>query len=310
MRRQSHSALFNRPLFILNPVAGTSHPDKVREAFKHACEQFGWQAEIHETQMGDNLSQVIKTRLEGGCDLVIAGGGDGTVSEVASALVGSDTPMAVIPLGTGNLLARQLKIPHSLEHAFGYLGEQPDVKFLNVMGINDSCFILNVSVGFSSAMIQETSREEKRRFGMLAYIWNGLRIFIGIQPYRFNLVVDDAPRSLRASEVYISDHALLIDDIFLKHLNIIKAQEGHVAVFVIKARTLWDYLLLIIDLISGRGRRSKKMSVFSVGKRIEISTRNPLTVQADGEVIGKTPVTIEIIKNAVRVLVPRAEVEG
>lgn len=118
MNVKEKSAKFERPLLVLNPVAGTSDPEQVRKTFQQVQEQFGWQPVIHETSEDDDLSKVVKEGIRDGCDVILAGGGDGTVAEVASTLVGSDVPLGIIPLGTGNQLAWQLGLSSNFTQAF------------------------------------------------------------------------------------------------------------------------------------------------------------------------------------------------
>jgi len=294
---------FKKPLFILNPVAGTSDADEISSAFMKACKRFDWQPQIYQTNEGDDLSPLIEAAVDEGCDVVMVSGGDGTVSEVASALVHYDLPLAIVPMGSGNILARQLKLPLHLEKTFAYLGDAPESVWLNAMHINDRYYVLNASVGFSSALIQNTSREDKRRLGILAYFWTGLRVLIGFQPYRFHLCLDDENCYIRATEIFISDRALLEENILLKLLKV-EEKKGQLIVFSIKARTIWDYLFLLSDVLLGKVRRSHRMSIYQAGKRIQITSKNPAVTQADGEVIGKTPMTVEVFPHAVQVLVP------
>ena len=296
---------FKKPLFIYNPAAGTGDPEKLRQAFKQACVRYGWQAKIHETREDEDLAPVVQGNLEKGCDVVIAAGGDGTVSAIASALVNANVPLGILPTGTGNILAWQLDLPFHPEKVFEYIAGAPGVLLLDAMRIGARHYILNASVGFSSVLIENTSREDKRRLGLLAYILTGIRAFLGLQPHLFDLVVDGSRHLLRASEVFISDAALLKEEILLADVNM-KADDGQLEVFVIKARTGRDYFLLLIDLLRGRSRSAYKMDYFPARKEIRIGTRKPLTVQADGEVLHKTPVIIEVIPHAVRLLVPQA----
>ena len=236
---------FKNPLFIYNPVAGAGNPEQARQVFTQACERYGWQFRIHETRKGENLAQVVQSGLNQGCDVIMAGGGDGTVSAIASALARSGVPLLIIPMGTGNLLARQLDLPLQLEKAFEYAAKGSEILFLDAMHIGERNYVLNVSVGFSSILIENTSRKDKKHFGLLAYIWTGIQVFLGIQPYRFKLVVDGNHYLIRASEIFISDTTLLKEEIFLKDIDM-QADDGKLEVFVVKARTLWDYFLFFL----------------------------------------------------------------
>ncbi len=297
---------FHRPFFILNPVAGTSDAEKIRAEFEEACARFDWQPQVHMTRAGDDIDQIVSAAIAKGCDVMMAGGGDGTVSQVASALVGKRLPLAIIPTGTANLLARQLLLPLQLEKIFLYLADEPDTIFLDAMQIGERYYVLNASVGFSSALIQNTSREDKRRLGLIAYFWTGLRILIGFQPYRFDMIIDGNRHVVRASEVFISDAYLLKENVLLKNLEI-PMEEGHLVVFAIKSRTFRDYLLLIGDVLFGKPRRSYRIRVFQIKNQIEVSTKKPLMAQADGEMIGKTPLVVKVIPEAIQILVPNEQ---
>ena len=301
---ETFATKFHRPFFILNPVAGTSDVEKICSMFEKACAQYDWQPQVHVTKIGDDMDQVLSAAIENGCDVIMVGGGDGTVSEVASALVGHNLPLAIVPTGTGNLLARQLLLPLRLEKIFAYIADQPDSVFLDAMQIGERYYVLNASIGFSSALIQHTSREDKRRLGVIAYFWRGVSVLIGFQPYRFNMLIDGRHYSIRASEVFISDPYLLKDNILLKNFEI-QFMKGRLVVFAIKARAFWDYLLLIGDILFGKPRRSHRIRTFQVEKQIEISARWPLAAQADGEVIGKTPLVVQVVPEAIQILVPQ-----
>ena len=103
-----------RVFAILNPMAGSAVGDSVRNALA-GCVVDG--LELHETAPGDDVGQLVRDQIKGGVDLVIAAGGDGTVSVVADALAGSKVPLGIIPMGTANVLARELNIPLDLDAA-------------------------------------------------------------------------------------------------------------------------------------------------------------------------------------------------
>jgi YegS/Rv2252/BmrU family lipid kinase len=294
---------FKKPFLIYNPVAGHTHPQNLLQAFQHACQQHGWDAMLHETSKDENLLPVVENAIRQGCDLIIAAGGDGTVSMVASALVKENIPLAIIPSGTGNLLARQLKLPLNYQKAFAYIAKATEHLFLDAMQINHHSYILNVSVGLTSTMIAQTTREEKRKFGILAYVWNAFRLFIGFQPHRFRMNIDSVYTQTRASEVFITNTALLKEDPIFKTLFEWTEDES-IGVFIIKAKTLWSYMQLFLDFILRKAHKTYNLTYYPLRDQFVLQTKKPLTVQADGEVIGQTPLQIHILPRAVEVLIP------
>ncbi len=303
MKQIAEPGNYNNPLFVYNPAAGIRNREYVMRSFHRACQRYGWQGWIHETNEGEDITRIIREYIVRGCDVVFAGGGDGTISAVVTALVGTSIPLAIIPLGTGNLLANQLRIPLQIHQAFAYIKRETTFRYLNALHIHDRYAVLNASIGFSSGLVENTSRQEKRRFGILAYAWRGLQILIGIQPYRFHLVVDGKQYSIRASEVYITDPMLLAEEIFLKNLPP-EAYQSPFGVFIVRARTLRDYLALIIDVVQGKAAKSPRIIHLPVNRAIKILTAKPMAIQADGEVVCQTPVTVEIHPKAIALLIP------
>lgn len=302
MSEKDNPTKFVSPLFILNPVAGTSDPKQVLNSFHHYCKHFGWQPVVHETSPGDDLAEVIRDGLHKGCDVVLAGGGDGTVSEVASALVSCETPLGIIPLGTGNQLAWQLRLPSDYAQAIELIGEQPATICLDAMQIRGRYFLLNASAGFSSTMIKQTKRQEKRKLGILAYFWNGFRLVFGVQPYKYLLGIDGDLYARRASEIFISNSFLLRSQDFLTDIEM-RADDGQVEVFVLKAHTLWDYIKLFFSLFKRNTRQLQNLEYLPARQQVEIKVTKPVPFQADGETLGVTPVQITIVPQAIKVLV-------
>jgi diacylglycerol kinase (ATP) len=288
---------------VLNPVAGLINPAITSRLISHWCERHGWDYQIYLTSEGEDLSRPVKKAVEGGSQAIVAVGGDGTISAVASSLVNCPVPLLILPLGTGNLLARDLGIPFDLIRALNVIERENSVLKLDVMEINGRFCVLNAGVGFSSQLIKNTNREEKRRFGFLAYIKGAVLALIGLQPHRFRLTVDGKKINIKASEIYVANGGLLGVKIPLEGINLLP-DDGWVDLFVIKARTLKDYLEILYYILRRKPRQAPKMFYTQGSDTIQIECETTVPVQSDGEVICETPVLIKIIPNAVRVLVP------
>src|SRR5258706_6703522 len=113
MAEQRHSRIF----VVLNPMAGSGTAEDVRQALDRHFAASAWQQEIYETTGEEQIPDIVRGALGRGCDMVVAAGGDGTVSDVAEALVHTDVPLGILPVGTANVLARELGIPIGLDGA-------------------------------------------------------------------------------------------------------------------------------------------------------------------------------------------------
>ncbi|HWE35298.1 MAG TPA: diacylglycerol kinase family protein [Isosphaeraceae bacterium] len=296
-----------RVFVVLNPAAGTCTADDVREALGRyfSCEQGA--CDIHETTARDDLSALVREAAARGCDLVVAAGGDGTVSVVADGVTGTETPLGIIPLGTANVLARELGVPVVLDDACRLLAGPLATTAIDAMVVGERSYLTQVGVGIDALMIRDTGRDQKRRLGRLAYLWTAALHLIGFEPRRFSIAVDGHPvERTRASQVVVANSATLGQHPFRWGPDI-RPDDGRVDVCVVRARSLIDYINLAWYVLMGQHRRSPHVRYLYACRSATIGSDRPLPVQADGEIIGETPVEVRVAVGAVRVVTPPPE---
>jgi diacylglycerol kinase family enzyme len=175
---------------------------------------------------------------------------------------------------------------------------------LDALQVGEAYYILNVSAGISSQAMRKTEPEQKRRFGILAYVWTIARQLAGYEPHRFNLSLDGHQVQVRATEILVSNGTLLDEPPFPlgppEYFN-----DGQFDVYILTARNLLDYLRVAWYLLLDRKSRNRELRKYTVNDRIFIdAVGRPQPVQADGELIGQTPVEIGLVTDAVRAIVP------
>ncbi len=290
---------------VLNPMAGNSSAGQIRQALEATFGEAGWMLDIYETTGQEDVAELTRAACERGAELVVAAGGDGTVAGVVNGLVNSGVPLGILPVGTGNGLARALGIPLDLDRALSLLVEEYETIDLDALQVGDTFYVLNVSAGISARAMRDTPAERKRRFGMAAYAWTILTQALGVQPRRFLLNLDGHSAQVRASEILVSNGSLLKEPPFPLGPRE-KFNDGIFDVYIITARNLSDYLRIGWDLLLKRDGRKKDLRTFTVKERVSIrGAHREYTVQADGEVIGRTPVDVKVARSAVQVIVPR-----
>jgi YegS/Rv2252/BmrU family lipid kinase len=292
----------SRLFVVLNPVAGQEEPDYVRQVLDQAFTQRGLTYQIYETTGSEELSAIVKKSLEQQFDLFVAVGGDGTVAGVAGGLVHRKAPMAILPTGTGNALAIELDLPLAFEEALKLVVDQPSTRSLDLIEVEDRFFTLNLGIGLSADMMRHTERQSKRRFGFLAYIWTGLKGLVGIQPRRFTLIIDGQRHQIRASEVVVLN-AGAVGGTPLRWGPHIRPDDGRLDIALVRGRTGLDYIRLVWTFLLGR-QNEAPIHFLQAEREVEIDSDRPLMVQADGEVIGQTPVRARLLPDAIRVIVP------
>lgn len=287
---------------IINPVAGNSNPEQIRDHLDRAFQEAGWSYQTYETTGEEVLAEIVAERLQEDFDLFIAAGGDGTFSGVAAGLVDAGVPLGIIPVGTGNVLARDLDIPLEIEAAIDLIISSTKTIEIDAMGVDDRYFFMNVTTGVTAEAIRTTEHQSKQRIGRLAYIIEGAGHLLGFQPHRFDINVDGVEALHRASEILvINSHA--VGAPYVSWGEQVCIDDGILNLAIIRGRTLGAYLQIVWDLIWQHQRRNPSISSMQVTERITIDTQKPLAVQGDGDYIGETPIEITVVPQAVNILV-------
>ncbi len=301
----------SRAFVILNAQSGSCVVDDVkRELANHFGEV---ELRFHELTKGEDLAAIVADAIAEGFERVVAGGGDGTISSVASLLVGSRVPLAVLPLGTANVLARELGIPTDLAGACrlaasrcveeGRAAKTSKVLSIDAMKVGHRHYLTQVGVGIDALMIQNTSTESKRKLGRLAYLITLVKHLIAFQPHRFTITVDGVARKDKLSQVVVANTGMMGQPPFRWGPDI-HPDDGQLNICLIKSAGVADYLRLFWVVFRGHVEKTPNMQHQKFTKAMTIASKHRIPVQADGEIWGDTPVTIEVVPQALRVIVP------
>ncbi len=293
-----------RTYVVQNPVSGQVEADVVREQIVRVMEEHQIPYEIYETTGREKMHEVVKAAIDKGFEQVVAVGGDGTISGVASGLVNTGIPMVILPSGTVNALARELQIPIGIQQAADWWVTNRQVRKIDVMQIGDRYFLLNVSVGVSASIMKEAKREEINKMGVLAY-WRGvLKRRSELPAYRFQVAIDGAITYMRATELFIANSGSLLG---LKAFQLDPQADldtGRLSVCYARLRTLFDYVRIALKLLAAPSEEKKELNCTDALKEIRVHANQPVPVQGDGEQVGTTPVTITLVPRALEIVVP------
>ncbi len=292
-----------RAFVVLNPVAGRTTPDDVRSALETTIGQAGWHYDIYETEADVDFHDRVRAAVDDGCNLVIAAGGDGTVSMVANCLVGTDAVLGILPAGSANVLALELGIPGDIPGAAALIASDHEQRELDVMQMSDQYFLLQIGIGLDSLMIKETNRESKRAFGRWAYMRTLARNMMGFESRRFSIIVDGKRMRPRAAQVLVANAGTL-GARPLTWGDHIQPGDGHLDLCIVKVRSLMDYPRVMYQFVTGRRRDSANIEYVRIMQSVTIACDHPLPVQADGEIIGTTPISISVVPKGIRIIVP------
>lgn len=297
----------DRALLITNPASrmGSRRLPRARAALARA----GITCDVVLTERAGHAAEIVRDRA-GAYDVVFTLGGDGTAMEAAGALVGSARPLGVLAGGTGNLLARALGIPLDPRKAVPSLlsGEVLHIDLGRIATAEPPrYFAVAAGVGIDSAMVAETPSWLKRRLGVLAYTITAtraaLRAVLRKEFFRVRLTVDGEVFETAAAAVMIANFGAVLSDRITFGPGI-RFDDGVLDACLYSPKNLRDALRIMSRLLR-KNFASDDAMLYRSGRHIRIETEPPLLAQADGELLGMTPIEIHVAPRAVRLLVPK-----
>jgi diacylglycerol kinase family enzyme len=237
-------------------------------------------------------------------DIIVAAGGDGTVSSVAGAVLDSGIPLGVLPLGTLNHFARDLGLPTELEASIGVIA-QGVLRQIDVGKVNGRLFINNSVIGLYPALVVDRDRQRARRgrAKWLAHVLAALRLLGRFPRLTLGITIDGVRRQLVTSLVFIGNNPYRISLPGLGRRT--RLDSGALAVYVVKRRGWWGVLGLLLRLAFGRLDQTDDFEMHSATELTITAKRRRLRVALDGEVLKLPPPLIYCpLPQALTVVVP------
>jgi diacylglycerol kinase (ATP) len=294
-----------RALIITNPAAARADERRLLAA-RARLVAGGWAVEIGRTERPGDGARLAGAAVADGVEVLIAHGGDGTAMEVAAALVGTGRPLGLLPAGTGNLLAGNLRIRRSWRAATdGILAGTPraiDVGRLTTEA-GSRYFAVACGTGFDAELMRSTTPHHKRIFGMGAYVGTAVGLATDIRRARVRIEADGVVHETHAAIVLVANCGELIPGLLPIHAAI-RPDDGVFDIAIFDAATMAEALRLVWRLFQRQPHADPGIS-FLRASRVAISTEPALPVQADGEAAGRTPLSVELLPRALHVLAPR-----
>jgi len=291
-------------LIILNPVPGLVNAQVITRLIEVRFHAAGWNTRFHLTQPNEDFSLLIKKETEKGLDLVVAAGGDGTIASVAGALAHNPLPLGIIPIGTWNAIGRHFRVSLNPLRAITTITGTHKIRRMDLMEIGGTIHAMNLGVGFSSKMIANTMRSDKRFFGKLAYFVHMIRQAFGLEMKKYIIEADGKIYRGRAAEIFVANYGVVGFNLIESALDI-HPDDGKVDVLIFKTRTILDIPVALWNAIIRRKKRMPKYQQISAVSKVAIKTNPPLPVQADGELLGDTPIVLTVLPRSVKVIVPQ-----
>jgi diacylglycerol kinase (ATP) len=289
-----------RVLLIVNPGAR-----KAGRAGNQAVQQFARRGVACEMVLTTSPGHATELARERGpeFDAVFTLGGDGTAMEVITALAGGGPPVGILPGGTGNVLVRSLGIPLSVRRAVAALAEGDQLLLDLGRTADGRHFAIGLGVGLDEAMVAGASRLMKKRTGIFAYIWSALQAGLRLEQFQVRLSVDGVVHERQASSVMIANLGSVLGGLITFGENI-HHDDGVLHACIYSPKNLRDAIRLFAGMLRGTAHLDRCTLCVS-GRHFLLETQPPRRAQADGELLGMTPIEVDVQPLAARVLVPK-----
>lgn len=295
-----------RVLVILNPTAGGSKPGEVRDELEAALAAYSdWSGEIRETSGPDDARQWAAHARAEGFDRVVVAGGDGTIAEAATGLVveASDLPLGIVPSGTANVIGEVLRIPstraEALEVALTGTADSFDVGYLPEL---DRHFLVGLCVGVPAKAVENADRKAKDRFGFAAYLFAFVEGLVEGRSAVIDLEIDGEPVVAAGQSGIVANMGRL--ELLGRTVgSSISPHDGALDLFVVDHTDARTVLEGIAQLFGAGSKAETEGFNHWRGRSIKISANPVLSVQVDGEWIGRTPVEISLARHSIHLVV-------
>ncbi len=314
-----------RAVLIFNPAAGQSDSEQDLRAIREALEPF-LDLEVRQTQPEHSDRKLAHEAVDSGADLVIAAGGDGTISAVAYALGGTGVPMGIIPRGTVNALSKSLfgmgegwnTIERCCERILsGFTRE------IDLAEAGDQCMVLLGGIGMEAGLVERADRANKDQWGALAYLMGGWESLTELPLMDVTLTVDGETHRFRAGSVVVANAAPLTS-VLAQGAGAPDPADGLLDVTaIVDVADRAEAVRLMADLFArglgvagdlsddapaqqDKDGESEKIRHYR-GREIRLEPDPPERLVVDGERAGETPVTFRTCPKALKIIVDEPE---
>jgi diacylglycerol kinase (ATP) len=289
-------------ILISNPIARRGSLNRF-EAASSFLQEKGYETKLLLTQTSGDAIRLARESVEKEPYAIIAAGGDGTINEVTNGMAGSGVPLGILPLGTTNVLAKELGIPEEIRSALEVaVSREPKTVSLGRIELNsdtDSAyaryFCLMAGIGFDAQAVHDVNYLLKKKWGKAAYILSGIKTFLQYSPDQLFYQIDGKEYTGYAS---ITGKAAKYGGNFRVTPDA-KLPEPELFTCIFRGRKRTDLLRYVFKVVTGRHLLEHDVIYL---KSESITVLGSAHVQVDGDYLGLTPAKITVAKDALRII--------
>jgi diacylglycerol kinase (ATP) len=283
-------------IVILNPTAGS--PEHVR-SWQERAESLAGDCPVRVTSHPGEAEALARRAVEEGFARIVAAGGDGTVSQVANGLAGSNAILGVLPMGSVNVFAMELGLPlHNLQRCWDII-EDTNLRLVDMPSANEKYFVQLAGVGLDAQVVKETSLAFKRSFGPLSYLISAAQIAARQPP---KLFIESEHTSVEEGSFVLVGNGRLYGGPFPFFKQAV-IDDGLFDVVIFKRLGYLEIIRYLQDVVFSADIKVPEIEYFQT-RQLRITSEQDVPLELDGELAGNCPVDFRIRKRALRVLAP------
>ncbi|CAN5210087.1 YegS/Rv2252/BmrU family lipid kinase [soil metagenome] len=288
-------------LVIVNPVSGKGDVTELKKIIFRAAQKYSDSIMVEETTVQKSAFSIAEKEIKSGVKRVIVCGGDGTVMEVVGAAVKKNVILGVVPLGTGNLFAKNLHIPTELKAALTTAFEGKVIK-IDVGKANNTYFTIIAGVGLDADVMSKTDHNLKNKFGIAAYIASGIKS-LNKSSGRYRIRIDGKKLDhIKAKSIMIANMGKITGGI--KAVPGADPKSGTLKIGIIQASHVTSWVSLLFNSIRGNINKSSYYKLYEGQEVVIESLGKPQRYECDGEDFPPTKkLDIQILHAALSVTV-------
>ncbi len=283
---------------VVNPVSGKDQP--ILNILNDVFYKNGVEWDISITKKFGDATKFARKAAESGYDLVVGYGGDGTQHEIANGVMGTGVPMGVLPGGTGNGFGNEMGIPTELKPAVELLCTSYNTRKIDIVKLEDGdegYFVQRLFTGIEPE--EQTSREDKNKYGTLAYLGRDIKRLKAIQDIKYSLTIDGETIEVMGHKCYVVNSAKAGTGLSISKK--FEVDDGYLDVFMLSR----DKKSTDAALNRFFNLENEKTGMFYWrGQKIKIDAETDQPVWTDGEFTNRTPVSMEVVAGGLTVVVP------
>ncbi|MBO1363226.1 YegS/Rv2252/BmrU family lipid kinase [Prevotella sp. A2931] len=290
-------------VFIMNPISGNSSKAGIPELIENNIDKKQFDYQLKLTEYAGHASEIATQCKTGGIDIVVAIGGDGTVNEVAKAIINSDTALGVIPCGSGNGLARHLMLPMNIKRSIEVIN-QCVIHKLDYGIINQYPFFCTCGMGFDAFVSQKFAESGKR--GPISYVENILREGLKYKPETYTIKSENGASQYKAFLISCANASQYGNNAYIAPQA--SMSDGLLDVVIMEPFDVLEAPQISIDMFNKTLDKSSKIKSFRC-KKLHIRRDHPGVIHYDGDpVMTGQDITVELVEKGINIIVnPNAD---